>query len=123
LGGGNGLERLLAGVQRLSRLVLLTLNNAFRNRGRVIVTQLALVVSGLIFMMIMTVQDSVAYTFGDLIFSILKFNVSLQFEEPERMQEVERLTLAYPGVKNVEMWGYAGAKIRPAGRSPTPMKP
>ena len=117
LGGGNGLERLLAGVQRLSRLVLLTLNNAFRNRGRVMVTQLALVVSGLMFMMIMTVQDSVAYTFGDLIFSILKFNVSLQFEEPERMQEVERLTLAYPGVKNVEMWGYApGAKIRPAGR-------
>ncbi|HEX9926547.1 MAG TPA: ABC transporter permease, partial [Anaerolineae bacterium] len=116
LGGGSGLERLLAGVQRLSRLVLLTLNNAFRNRGRVIVTQLALVVSGLIFMMIMTVQDSVVYTFGDLIFSILKFNVSLQFEEAERMQEVERLTLAYPGVKNVEMWGFAGAKIRPAGR-------
>jgi len=117
LGGGSGLQRLLAGIQRLSRLVLLTLNNTFRNRGRVIVTQLALVVSGLIFMMIMTVQDSVVYTFSDLVFSILKFNVSLQFEEPERMQEVERLTLAYPGVKNVEMWGYAAAaKIRPAGQ-------
>jgi putative ABC transport system permease protein len=116
LGGSSGLERLLAGVQRLSRLVLLTLNNTFRNRGRVIVTQLALAVSGLIFMMIMTVQDSVAYTFGDLIFSILKFNVSLQFEEPERMHEVERLTLAYPGVKNVEMWGLGGARIRPTGR-------
>ena len=116
LGGGSGLERLLAKVQRISRLVLLTLNNTFRNRGRVTITQLALVVSGLMFMMIMAVQDSVAYTFGDLIFSILKFNVSLQFEEPERMQEVERLTLAYPGVKNVEMWGLAEAKIRPAGQ-------
>ena len=117
LGGGSGLERLLAKVQHLSRLILLTLNNTFRNRGRVIITQLALVVSGLMFMMIMNVQDSVAYTFGDLIFSILKFNVSLQFEEPERMQEVERLTLVYPGVKNVEMWGYdAGAKIRPGGQ-------
>ena len=117
LGGGNGLERLLAGVQRLSRLVLLTLNNTFRNRGRVTVTQLALVVSGLMFMMIMTVQDSVAYTFGDLIFTILKFNVSLQFEEPERVQEVERLTLAYPGVKNAEMWAFAdGTKVRLAGQ-------
>jgi putative ABC transport system permease protein len=117
LGGGAGrLERLLAGVQRLSRLVLLTLNNTFRNRGRVIMTQLALVGSGLIFMMIMTVQDSVAYTFGDVLFSILKFNVSLQFEEAERMQEVEKLTLAYPGVKDAEMWTFAGAKIRPAGQ-------
>jgi len=116
LSGNSGLERLLAKIQRLSRQVLLTLNNTFRNRGRVIVTQLALVVSGLMFMMIMTVQDSVAYTFGDFVFSILKFNVSLQFEEPERIQEVERLTLAYPGVKNVEMWGLAGPKIRPAGQ-------
>lgn len=33
------------------------------------------------------------------------------------MEEVERLTLAYPGVKNVEMWAFAGAKIRPAGQA------
>ena len=48
LGGGVGwLERTLARVRRLSRLILLTLNNTFRNRGRVIITQLALVGSGL----------------------------------------------------------------------------
>jgi putative ABC transport system permease protein len=118
LGGGSQgrLERLLARVQRLSRLVLLTISNTFRNRARVILTQLTLVGSGLIFMMIMTVQDSVAYTFGDVLFSILRFNVNLQFEEPERIKEVEELTLAYPGVKNVEMWGLGGAKIRPAGQ-------
>ncbi|HXV42615.1 MAG TPA: ABC transporter permease, partial [Anaerolineae bacterium] len=116
-GGGEGrLERLLARVQRLSRLVLLTISNTFRNRGRVIVTQLALVGSGLIFMMIMSVQDSVAYTFGDVLFSILRFNISMTFEKPERMQEVEGLTLGYPGVKNVEMWGLTDAKIRPAGQ-------
>lgn len=116
-GGGEGwLERLLARVKRLSRLILLTLSNTFRNKGRVILTQLTLVGSGLIFMMVMSVQDSVAYTFGDVLFSILRFNVSLQFEEPERIEEVEGLTLAYPGVKNVEMWGLSGAKIRPAGQ-------
>ncbi|MCB0153513.1 MAG: FtsX-like permease family protein, partial [Anaerolineae bacterium] len=117
LGGESGrLERLLAKVQRLSRLVLLTINNTFRHRGRVIVTQLALVGSGLIFMMIMTVQDSVAYTFGDVLFSILRFNVALRFEEPERLHEVERLALTYPGVDNMEMWAFAGAKIRPVGQ-------
>lgn len=118
LGGGAGwLERTLAKVQRLSRLILLILNNTFRNRGRVIITQLALVGSGLIFMMIMTVQDSVAYTFGDVLFSILRFNVNLQFEEPERIREVEKLTQAYPGVKNVEMWGLTSAKIRLTGQA------
>lgn len=110
------LERLLARIQRLSRLVLLTLSNTFRNKGRVILTQLTLVGSGLIFMMVLTVQDSVAYTFGDVLFSILRFNVNLQFEEAERIREVEELTLAYPGVKDVEMWEVATAKIRPAGQ-------
>ncbi|MCL4299335.1 MAG: ABC transporter permease [Anaerolineae bacterium] len=116
-GGGEGrLERLLARVQRLSRLVLLTLSNTFRNKGRVILTQLTLVGSGLIFMMIMSVQDSVAYTFGDVLFSILRFNVSLQFEHPERIKEVESLTRTYPGVKNIEIWGLTTIKIRPAGQ-------
>jgi hypothetical protein len=64
----------------------------------------------------MTVQDSVTYTFRDVLFSVLRFNVNLQFEDPERIKEVEALTLAYPGVKNVEMWGLGGAKIRPAGQ-------
>ncbi len=115
-GGGGRLERLLAKMQSVSRLVLLTINNTFRNRGRVILTQLTLVGSGLIFMMVMSAQDSMAYTFGDVLFSILRFNVSLQFENPERIQEVEKLTLAYPGVKNVEMWGLANIKIRVAGQ-------
>lgn len=97
-------------------LVLLTISNTFRNKGRVILTQLTLVGSGLIFMMIMSVQDSVAYTFGDVLFSVLRFNVNLQFEEPERIQEVEGLMRAYPGVKNVEMWGLTTAKIRPVGQ-------
>lgn len=116
-GGGNGwLERILAKLQRISRLVLLTISNTFRNRGRVILTQLTLVGSGLIFMMIMSVQDSVAYTYGDVLFSILKFNISLQFEDAERINEVETLTRAYPGVEDVEMWGLTSAKIRPAGQ-------
>jgi putative ABC transport system permease protein len=117
LGGGSGwLERLLARIQRISRLILLTVNNTFRNKGRVMLIQLTLVGSGLIFMMIMSVQSSVAYTFGDVLFSILRFNVNLQFEEAERIQEVERLMLGYPGIKNVEIWGLTAAKIRPAGQ-------
>lgn len=110
------LSRWLAKMQFLSRLVVLTLNNTFRHKWRVILTQMILIGSGLIFMMIMSVGDSVAYTYDNLLFSILKFNVSLQFEEPERIQQVERLTLEQPNVQAVEMWGLNGATIRPAGQ-------
>jgi putative ABC transport system permease protein len=110
------LGRWLATVQRVPRMVLLTLNNTFRNRGRVILTQISLVGSGLIFMMVMSARDSVAFTFGDLLFSTLRFNVSLAFEDEERIDRVEQLTLAHPDVKAVEMWGFAGGTVRPAGQ-------
>lgn len=113
---GGRLGRWLAKTEQLSRTFLLTLYNTFRNKWRVVLTQLTLVVSGLIFMMVMSVGDSVRYTFGDLLFSILRFNVLLQFEDPERIQQVETLTLANPEVKAVEMWSLGGGTIRPAGQ-------
>jgi putative ABC transport system permease protein len=110
------LDRLLAKMQWLSRSVVLIISNTFRHRGRVILTQISLVLSGLIFMMVLSVWDSTAYTFGDFLFSILKFNVSLVFEDPERIGRVETLALAHPDVKAVEMWHLEGGHIRPAGR-------
>jgi putative ABC transport system permease protein len=109
-------SRWLAGLERVSRLVVMIVSNTFRNRGRVILTQITLVGSGLIFMMVMSVRDSASYTFGELLFDVLRFNVSLQFESPERIREVEQLTLAQPGVKAVEMWALQNATLRPADR-------
>jgi putative ABC transport system permease protein len=110
------LTRWLTGLQTAPRLLLLTLNNTFRHRGRVVLTQITLVGSGLIFMMVMSARDSVQYSFGDLLFSILRFNVSLGFEEPVRIDHVEQLTLAQPQVKAVEMWAFGGGSIRLQGQ-------
>jgi putative ABC transport system permease protein len=106
------LERVLGKMERVSRTILLTISNTFRNKRRVILTQISLVLSGLIFMMILGVWDSTAYTFGDLIFSILRFDVSLAFEDPERIHRVEELTLTHPDVEAVEMWGLDSGTIR-----------
>jgi putative ABC transport system permease protein len=110
------LERWLARMQQMPRLALLTISNTFRNKWRVLLTQATLVGSGVIFMMIISTQESVTYTFGDLLFSILRFNVAFEFEQPERIEQVEALTLAQPGVKAVEMWGLSSPKMRPADR-------
>ncbi len=110
--GGGWLERLLAKSERVPRLILLTLSNTFRNKGRVILTQITLIISGLIFMMVMSVGDSTRNTFGEVIFSILRYDVSFVFEDLERIREVETLTLAHPAVKAVEMWDLDNGNIR-----------
>jgi putative ABC transport system permease protein len=115
--GSGWLEQRLAKTERISRLLLLTLSNTFRNKKRVILTQITLVLSGLIFMMVMSVGDSARNTFGEVIFSILKFNVNFVFEDPERIHQVEALTLAHSEVKAVEMWHLDGAQMRPKGQA------
>ncbi len=114
--GAGLLDRLLARTERIPRLVVLTISNTFRNKGRVLLTQITLVLSGLIFMMVMSAGDSIRNTFGDVIYSILRFNASFQFEDPERISQVEALTLAHPEVKAVELWNLSGGAIRPASQ-------
>ena len=110
------LDRSLARVQGMPRLILLTISNTFRKRGRVFLTQITLVLSGLIFMTVMSARDSVAFTYGELLFSILNFDVNLVLDEPQRNSQVEDVTLAHPDVKAVEMWALANATARPAGQ-------
>jgi putative ABC transport system permease protein len=110
------IERLLANVKSLSRMLLLTISNTFRNKGRVIQMQITLVISGLIFMMVVSLRDSVNYSVKDVLFSILNADVTFLFDNPQRIQYLEELTHAYPGVKEVEMWGFAGVTLRPAGQ-------
>lgn len=112
----NWLERSLAKLERVPRLFLLTVSHTFRHKGRVLLTQISLVLSGLIFMMVVSVQDSVRYTFGDVLFSILRFDVSFTFDDPERILFAEELALAHPDVKAAEMWGFRRADIRPQGK-------
>jgi putative ABC transport system permease protein len=110
------LNRILARIGWLSRVAILMISNTFRNRGRLILTQLTLVGSGLIFMMVMSARDSVAFTFNDILFDILNYNVTFQFEQPERIAQIEAMTLARPEVTEVEMWAISQATIRPVGQ-------
>ena len=107
------LDRLIAKLKKVSRLVLLTVSNTFRHKWRVGLTQITLVLSGLIFMMVMSVGDSTNYTFNDLLFSILNSNINLGLEDSERISRVEALTMQHPDVKAVEMWSISGGSGRP----------
>lgn len=110
------IERLLAKARYISRMVLITISNTFRHKGRVVLMQIALVLSGLVFMIVVSVRDSVLYTVNDVIFAILNADITMIFEDAQRVSYIEEITLAHPDVKAVEMWGLTGANVRPAGQ-------
>ena len=109
------LDRFMARLRYLPELLALTISNTFRHKQRVILTEITLVLSGLIFMAVMTTRDSAAYTFGDLLFSILRFDVNYATERAERIERVQDIALSFPGVEAVEAWYLQNADIRRAG--------
>lgn len=111
------IERLLARAKYISRLFLITISNTFRHKQRVVLLQIALVLSGLMFMMVVSVRDSVVYTVRDVLFSILNANITMVFEGPQRIDHLEKLTLSHPEVQAAELWGLTGVTIRPADQA------
>ncbi len=110
------LDRLLVKSQAIPRSIALTIGNTFRNRWRVVFTQLTLIGSGLIFMMVMNAQTSLVYTFSDVLFSIFDANVFLSFEDNERIKNVEAMALTHPEVEAVESWSFSRGTVRLMGQ-------
>lgn len=110
------IERALAKAHFISRLILITISNTFRHKRRVILLEIGLVLSGLMFMAVVAVREAVEYTTQDVFFSILNADITLVFEDPQRFSYIEDLTLSHPDVKALEMWGLASPTIRPAGQ-------
>ncbi|UCG26041.1 MAG: hypothetical protein JSW55_08675, partial [Chloroflexota bacterium] len=92
------LDRAFSRTRRVPRLLVLTVTNTFRRKGRVFLTQITLVLSGLIFMMVMSARDSVTYTLSEVMFSILDFNVNFLLEDSQSINHIEELTLDHPDV-------------------------
>lgn len=113
------LDRLLARLRGLPELLSLTISNTFRHKQRVILTQITLVLSGLIFMTVMAARDTANYTFGDLLFSILRFDVNFSTERAERIDRLEEIARSEPGVRAVEVWNLENAYLRLAGTPET----
>ena len=64
-------------------------------------TQVALVGSGAIFMMVMSVQASMVNTF-DIFLDTYNFNVWIDFEQPQRIESIETQVESFPGVEYAE---------------------
>jgi putative ABC transport system permease protein len=78
------------------------LGNMFRHKGRLILTQLVLIVAGASFLMVMSLNSSLALTL-DNYFGRLHYDSRIYFTSIERGDRIIPLAVSIPGVEKVEL--------------------
>jgi len=114
--GRRFIDRLVSKVRGLPRMATLSLRNTFRRPGRVVLTLLTLIISGVFFIMVFSTQWSFIQTL-DTIFAGFGYEVQINFEQYQRIDEIIPLIESRPNVKNAEMWTFRTAETRLPGAS------
>jgi putative ABC transport system permease protein len=94
----------------IPRPLLISMRNTFRRRGRLILTLFTLTMAGAIFIAVFNVR----VTLHDYIGQIGRYflaDVTLDFDQPYRLHEIEQYAMQVPGVQYVEGWQFVGAEI------------
>ncbi|MDJ0756357.1 MAG: ABC transporter permease [Ardenticatenaceae bacterium] len=122
-GGGNVVGReswfvkLGESFDWISRPVLISLRNTFRNMRRLLLTLFTLTVAGAIFIAVFNVQASLTNFIGQ-ISNLFIADVSIDLSRPYRELEISGLIESQPGVVDSEGWlSAAGEMSRDGGES------
>jgi len=110
------IDRLISGIRGIPVMAALSLRNTFRRPGRVTLTMLTLIVSGAFFIMVYSTQYSFERTI-DTIFAGFGYEVQINFEQYQRIEEAIPLIESRPNVKNAEMWVFRTANTKIPGTS------
>jgi len=109
--GGRWLDRIFGSIQGLPRMSLLALRNTFRRAGRVLLTEVTLLMAGAVFMMVISTN----YSFNQTIAQIFKgfgWDVIIGFNNWQRIDEIVPLVESRPGVERAEMWVFRSGALR-----------
>jgi len=107
----NGIfDRISSHLSWISRPVLLSVRNTFRQKGRLVLTIFTLTVAGSIFIAVFNVRDSME-NMMDMLFAHFMGDVTISFAESYPISRIEQLVLPIPGVAGIEGWGGARADI------------
>jgi putative ABC transport system permease protein len=112
--GRHLVDRLISGIRGIPVMAALSLRNTFRRPGRVILTLLTLTISGAFFIMVYSTQYSFEKTI-DTIFAGFGYEVEIDFEYLQLIDEVIPLIESRPNVKNAEMWVFRTANAKVPG--------
>ncbi|HEX9076494.1 MAG TPA: ABC transporter permease, partial [Anaerolineae bacterium] len=107
LGGDFGSGRFDQFVESTGRRLLpsqyaVALANTFRRKGRLILTELVLIVAGAMFLMLMAMNSSIAATLNTE-FARRDYDLTLQFDRMQRIDRAVPMALEVDGVERAEM--------------------
>jgi putative ABC transport system permease protein len=94
----------------VSRPVLLSFRNTFRKRGRLLLTIFTLTVAGGVFIAVFNVRDSLISVMESLLQHYLG-DVTVNFVQPYRVNDIQQTLLQVPGVEGVEGWSATSGEI------------
>ena len=94
----------------IPRPFVISLRNTFRRKGRLALTLFTLTMGGAIFIAVFNVR----VTLHDYIGHVGKYfraDISLDFDQPYRLNEVEQLAMQVDGVRHVEGWQFVSGEL------------
>jgi putative ABC transport system permease protein len=103
-------DRMIMGVRRFSRPLLISLRNTFRRKWRLALTLFTLTLGGAIFIATFNVQVSLQRYTDDMANYFLA-DVNLSLERPYRVERIQQILENEPGVANVEGWAGARSEL------------
>jgi len=120
LGGDFGSNRLDLFVERIGQRFLASyyanaLANTFRRKGRLVLTELVLVIAGVMFLMVMSLSSSIDATL-DSEFTRRSHDVIISFTDPHRIDRTVSLAQSIDGVDKAGMWVVAPVTILRQGQ-------
>lgn len=90
------------GVRWLPSHYATALGNMFRHKGRLMLTQLVLITAGGAFLMVMSLNSSLALTL-DNFFARQRYDTTIQFTQDQRADRILMVAQSVPGVEQAEM--------------------
>ncbi len=105
-----GAAALLRRGIHLPRPLLISLRNTFRRRGRLALTLFTLTMGGAVFISVFNVRASLFDYIGS-VENYFKADVTVTFSDFYRLDKVKLAAMKFPGVTQVEGWGFANGEV------------
>jgi putative ABC transport system permease protein len=97
-------------IRFITRPILLSIRNTFRQTSRLLLTIFTLTVAGAIFIAVFNVRSSMSEFMDQLTMHFLG-DVTIRFNQPYQITRIEKVVTSIPGVSSLEGWGAVGTEI------------
>ena len=104
------LDRRISLLRNTSMMIVISLRNTFRRKGRLLLTLVTLTLGGAVFIATFNVRVSLMMYIEQIV-QYFMADVNVTLDRPYRIEEIDRLISEVPGVQQVEGWAFARSEL------------